>query len=74
MDINSKYLSGIERGRENPTLNTLIKLANSLDVDLGDIFTFVQIEDLTQRKTMINKLLDGADNDQLKFAYKDCRQ
>lgn len=70
MDINSKYLSGIERGKENPTLNTLIKLAKSLDVDIGEIFTSVQIEDPTQRKTMINELLDGADNDQLKLAHK----
>ena len=26
IDINPKYLSSIERGKENPTLNTLIKL------------------------------------------------
>jgi DNA-binding XRE family transcriptional regulator len=29
MEINPKYLSSIERGKENPTLNTLIKLLES---------------------------------------------
>ena len=38
MEINPKYLSSIERGKENPTLNTLIKLSESLEVDLGEIF------------------------------------
>jgi len=32
IDINSKYLSSIERGKENPTLNTLISLSQALDV------------------------------------------
>ena len=30
--INPKYLSGIERGKENPTINTIIKLSEVLDV------------------------------------------
>ena len=33
MEISPKYLSSIERGKENPTLNTLIKLSESLEVD-----------------------------------------
>ena len=70
MKINPKYLSSIERGNENPTLNTLIKLAESLEVDLSKIFSFVQIEDPEKRKSMITSLLDQADNEQLKMAFK----
>ncbi len=70
IDINPKYLSSIERGKENPTLNTFINLAESLEVDLGDIFNFVQIEDPSKRKSLIRSLLKEEDNDQLKLAFK----
>jgi len=70
MEINPKYLSSIERGNENPTLNTLIKLSESLEVDLGEIFSHIQIEDPGERKSMITSLLDQADDEQLKLAFK----
>jgi len=68
--INPKYLSSIERGLENPTLNTLIKLSESLDVNLDDLFTQIEIEDPAERKSLIISLLDQADDDQLKLAYR----
>ena len=70
MEINPKYLSSIERGCENPTLNTLIKLSESLEVDLGEIFSFIQIEDPGERKLLVSSLLDQADTEELKLAYK----
>ena len=70
MEINPKYLSSIERGNENPTLNTLIKLSESLEVDLGEIFGFIQIKDPVERKSMITSLLEQADTEQLKLAFK----
>ena len=70
MEISPKYLSSIERGNENPTLNTLINLSQSLEADLSEIFSFIQLEDPGGRKSMITSLLDQADNDQLKLAFK----
>ena len=70
MEISPKYLSSIERGKENPTLNTLINLAQCLDVDLGTIFSFLQIESPVKRKALINSVLNKADEDQLKMALK----
>jgi len=70
MEISPKYLSSIERGKENPTLNTLINFAQCLGVDLGVIFSFSQIEDPSKRKSSINSLLTKADEDQLKLALK----
>jgi len=70
MEISPKYLSSIERGKENPTLNTLINLAQCLNVDLGLIFSFPQIEDPAKRKALITSLLSKADEDQLKLALK----
>ena len=68
--ISSKYLSSIERGKENPRLNTILKLARSLDVKLDEFFTHLDIEDPAKRKSMIIEMLDEADEDKLKLAYK----
>lgn len=38
VNISPKYLSNIERGLENPTLDTFIRLAKSLNVDLWELF------------------------------------
>ena len=38
VEINVKYLSSIERGKENPTLDVFIRIAKALDVDIGNIF------------------------------------
>ncbi len=38
--LNSKYISGIERGRENPTLDTLNRLARELAVQPVELFDF----------------------------------
>jgi len=70
MDINPKYLSSIERGKENPTLNTLIKLSESLGVDLGEMFSFVEAEDPVKRKSQIKALLKEADEEELKLILK----
>jgi len=70
MEINPKYLSSIERGKENPTLSTLIRLSESLGVDLSEIFRFIQIEDPAERKSLIISLLDESDNEQLKLIFK----
>jgi transcriptional regulator with XRE-family HTH domain len=38
MEINPTYLSSIERGGENPTLDLLIRLAKGLQVELYELF------------------------------------
>jgi XRE family transcriptional regulator, regulator of sulfur utilization len=40
IEINSKYLSSIERGEENPTLDLLIRVAKGLRVELYELFMF----------------------------------
>ena len=70
ININSKYLSSIERGMENPTLNILIKLSESLNVNFNNIFYQIEIEDSAKRKSMINSILNEADDNQLKLVYK----
>ena len=68
--ISSKYLSSIERGKENPTLSTILKLAQSLDVMPAEFFTHLEIEDPAKRKSMIIEMLNDVDADQLKLVYR----
>jgi len=38
--IHVTYLSGIERGRRNPSLKNLRRIAGALGVSMGDLFSF----------------------------------
>lgn len=71
MGISSKYLSSIERGKENPTLDTLIKLANALKIELSEIFNFAH-EGKSKKDliTFITTLLKTRDEEKLKLAAR----
>ena len=68
--INPKYVSSIERGKENPTLDTFINIADSLEVNIGELFQGLDIENPDQRLENIQALLDKSDPDQQKIALK----
>jgi transcriptional regulator with XRE-family HTH domain len=70
MEISSKYLSSIERGKENPTLSTFINISEALKIDLSEIFCLMQIEDPLKRKSMIQAFIKNADPEQLKLAFQ----
>ena len=40
VSINPKYLSAIERGKANPTLDIFTRLAEALNVSLPDLFNY----------------------------------
>ncbi len=67
VDINPKYLSSIERGKENPTLNTFIRLSNELSVDLGTIFYLLEAEDPNKSRKLIREKIKKANGEQLKL-------
>ena len=70
MGINSKYMSGIERGKANPTLNTLINLSNALEVEIGDIFTSLESFDPKKSRQHLKKIAQEATPEQLKLISK----
>ena len=65
VQISPKYLSNIERGRENPTLDTLLRLAKSLKVELWEVF-LLDTEPLDRQalRTKIGHLLEQADDEE----------
>ena len=70
MGVSPKYLSSIERGRENPTLNTLISLTESLNINMSELFDIIEVEDPSRRKNILTALLKEADEGQVKLALK----
>jgi transcriptional regulator with XRE-family HTH domain len=39
-DITAKHLSSVELGKENPTLDTFLKLSRALNVDLWELLNY----------------------------------
>jgi transcriptional regulator with XRE-family HTH domain len=66
--ISSKYLSSIERGKENPTLDTLIKLSMALNVELSDMFSISYYgKTAKELKAFISNLLKDSDDEKLRL-------
>ena len=53
--VDVKYLGSIERGKENPTIATLEKVANALSVKLHQILSFEH--ELTGERTLRRKII-----------------
>ncbi|MDA8171750.1 MAG: helix-turn-helix transcriptional regulator [Nitrospiraceae bacterium] len=69
-DINPNYLSRIERGKENPTLDMLIKLAHALGTEMWEMFDFSHIGNRKDLQKTIQNLAQSADETSLRLALK----
>lgn len=69
-DISPNYLSRIECGKENPTLDMLIKLARALGTEMWEIFDFAHEVGLKEMKETMNKLLKESEEEKLRLAIK----
>lgn len=69
--ISTQYVSNIERGKENPTLDLLLRLAEALKVSPAEMFDF-EAEGL-ERKSLqagIRRLAETKDPERLRIALK----
>lgn len=69
-NVNSKYLSRMERGTENPTLDMLIKLSHALDVEMWEMFDFGHVLSQKELKDTFNSLVKSSDEPTLRLALK----
>ncbi len=69
-DISPNYLSRIECGKENPTLDMLIKLATTIEVEMQEIFDFGHGVGPNQLKDTMNQLIKDIDEEKLGLAVK----
>jgi len=70
MDINAKYLSNIERGKENPTLDMLIKFVDALGVEMWEIFDFGHEVNIKELRETMSRFLKENDEEKLRLAVK----
>ena len=69
-EITPNYLSRIERGTENPTLDMFIRLADALGVEIWEMFDFGHDVGRKDLKLLLNKIAGEANEEQLRLAVK----
>ena len=68
--MSSKYLSSIERGKENPTLDTFIKLAQALNVEIFELLNYAGEKSVQESKKFLLDLIKNSDKEKLDLAAK----
>ena len=70
-ETSPNYLSRMERGTENPTLDMLIKISEALEVEMWELFDFQHTANSKQLHDMLKKLMNEIDDeDKLRTAVR----
>lgn len=70
-ETSPNYVSRMERGTENPTLDMLIKISKALEVDMWELFDFKHEVSTNQLKEMLKRIANEIDDDEkLKTAVR----
>ena len=56
--VNFKFVGGIERGEENPSLSIILKLATGLGVEPGELFELEHVQSERALRAQARTLLD----------------
>lgn len=69
--LSYKYLGAIERGEKNAPIETLIKIAAALKVELHELFIFDhETEDIKELKKKIDEMLKGVGKKEYGTIYR----
>lgn len=68
--IETGSLSGIESGRNFPSMNTVEKISNALKVELRALFDFDRTLSVQEMKRFIIENIDRLDDCQIPYIYK----
>ena len=73
--LSPKYISGIERGVENPTMDILLRVAKVLRAELYDLFLFGESEESEKAlRKGIDNMLREADGQKLRLYFDAMRK
>lgn len=70
MDISTHYISSIERGKENPTFDMLIKFSDALKVEMWELFDFGHEASPRELREMLKRFANEIDEKKLKGAVR----
>ena len=70
VSLSAKYLSRIERGNANPTLDTFMKLADSLQVEVSELLHYEYEKSPKELKQFISRIAREDDEAKLRLAAK----
>ncbi len=70
VSLSAKYLSSIERGKENPTLETLIRLADALELEASELFNYQHEKPPKELKQLISRLMEEGHDEKLRLMAK----
>lgn len=70
MDISTNYLSSIERGKENPTFDLLIKLSEALGAEMWEMFDYGHEVAPKELREALKKYAKELTDEQLKSAVR----
>ena len=68
--IESKYLSRIEVGKRQPSLDTLEHIADSLQVEMKELFDYSHLDNEAISPKGIENALEGASKEELRLVFK----
>ena len=70
IDIETSSLSGIESGRHFPSLPTIEKIANTLNLEMKALFDFNHLQPIDKMKADIINNIDRLDETKIAFIYR----
>lgn len=70
VDVDPRYISFIEVGRNSPSLETMESIARALDVEIKDLFEFTHLQAGGIKTEEIEKLLEGVGEEKKRTIIK----
>ncbi len=70
IEISTNYLSSIERGKENPTFDLLVKLSNGIEVEMWELFDYGHEIRAGELKELLRRFGNELPEEKLRLAVK----
>jgi transcriptional regulator with XRE-family HTH domain len=68
--ISTRYLSRLEVGKQTPSIDTLVKIAKGLSIEVWELYDFAPHGTVKELKAAARKLLDELDEQKLRLVIK----
>ena len=70
VDLSPQYLSRLEAGHQSPSLETVARLADVLDLELGDLFDLGHQGTIKEVRERLRTLIQESDEQKLRLVLK----